>query len=194
MAYNVKDVFYLDTELTMPTATGLAESNTVQLDLSSYIDPIARGRSKGTGLAIYKVYWSVNSTSEGGQPGNMSETGSFRAGLIAGAGFGNQAGAVLTGQASFPSPNNALSVMGFDWYGARSTIANASTPGGETFTRTFLEPSIDVPYVVVRDNVCLMATMQTAMSTPSYISVRLECAQITLDQATLNQLLRTQTV
>jgi len=194
MAYDIKNVFYLDTELTMPTASGAGTSNTVQLDLSSYIDPIARGRSKGTGLAIYKVHWSLNSTSEGGQPGNMAETGSFRAGLIAGAGFGSQAAATLTGEASFPSPNNALSVFGFDWYGARSTIGNASTPGGLSFTRTFLEPSKDVPYIIVRDNVCLMATMQTAMSTPSYISVRLECAQITLDQATLNQLLRTQTV
>lgn len=194
MTYDIKNVFYLDTELTMPTATTAAKSNTVQLDLSSYIDPIARGRQKGTGLAIYKVHWSVNSTSEGGQPGNMTETGSFRAGLIAGAGFGAQAGATLTGEASFPSPNNALSVFGFDWYGAKSTVANASTPGGETFTRTFLEPSKEVPYVVVRDNVCLMATMQTAMAVASYISVRLECAQVTLDQATLNQLLRTQTV
>jgi len=194
MAYDIKNVFYLDTELTMPTATGVAKSNTVQLDLSSYIDPIARGRSKGTGLAIYKVHYSVNSTSEGGLPPTVSETGSFRAGLIAGAGFGTQAAATLTGEASFPSPNNALSVFGFDFYGAKTTIANASTPGGETFSRTFLEPSKDVPYVVVRDNVCLMATMLTAMSTASYISVRLECAQITLDQATLNQLLRTQTV
>jgi len=194
MAYDIKNVFYLDTELSMPTASGVGKSNTVQLDLSSYIDPIARGRSKGTGLAIYKVHWSLNSTSEGGQPGNISEQGSFRAGLIAGAGFGSQAGATLTGEASFPSPNNALSVFGFDWYGATTAAGITAVPGGLTFTRTFLEPSKDVPYVVVRDNVCLMATMQTAMTTQSYISVRLECAQITLDQATLNQLLRTQTV
>ena len=100
----------------------------------------------------------------------------------------------LSGEASFPSPNNALTVMGFDWYGSKSTIVNASTPGGNTFTRTYVEPSKEVPYVVVRDNVCLMATMLTAMSTNSFISVRLECAQVTLDQATLNQLLRTQTV
>jgi len=194
MAYDIKNVFYLDTELTMPTGSAASTSNTVQLDLSSYIDPIARGRSKGTGLAIYKVHYAVTSASEGGKPTVMTEAGSFRAGLIAGAGFGSQNGATLTGEASFPSPNNALAVFGVDWYGARSAIGNASNPGGETFTRTFLEPSKDVPYVVVRDNVCLMATMLTAMSTVSYIGVRLECAQITLDQATLNQLLRTQTV
>jgi len=192
MTYDLKNVFYLDTELTMPTATSAGESNTVQLDLSSYIDPIARGRSKGTGLAIYKVHYSVSSASEGGKPDVVTQAGSFRAGIIAGAGFGNQAGATLTGEASFPSPNNALAVMGFDYYGAKATIANASVPG--PLNRSFLEPSEKVPYVVVRDNVCLMSTQLVAMSTAAYINVRLECAQVTLDQATLNQLLRTQTV
>jgi len=51
-----------------------------------------------------------------------------------------------------------------------------------------------VPYVVVRDNVCAVATIEVAMQTESYIHFRLECAQITLDQQTINQLLRTQTV
>jgi hypothetical protein len=192
MTYDLKNVFYLDTELTMPTASGAGTSNTVQLDLSSYIDPIARGRSKGTGLAIYKVHYSVSSSSEGGKPDVVTQAGSFRGGIIAGAGFGNQAGATLTGEASFPSPNNALAVMGFDYYGAKATIANASVPS--PMTRTFLEPSEKVPYVVVRDNVCLMSTQLVAMSTAAYVNVRLECAQVTLDQATLNQLLRTQTV
>ena len=192
MTYDLKNVFYLDTELTMPTASGAGTSNTVQLDLSSYIDPIARGRSKGTGLAIYKVHYSVSSSSEGGKPDVVGQEGSFRGGIIAGAGFGNQAGATLTGEASFPSPNNALAVMGFDYYGAKATVANASVPS--PLNRTFLEPSEKVPYVVVRDNVCLMATMLVGLSTAAYVNVRLECAQVTLDQATLNQLLRTQTV
>ena len=194
MTYDLKNVFYLDTELTMPltATTAPGESNTVQLDLSSYIDPIARGRSKGTGLAIYKVHYSVSSSSEGGKPDVMTQAGSFRGGLIAGAGFGNQAGATLTGTASFPSPNNALAVMGFDYYGPKSSIANGSVPG--PLNRNFLMPSEKVPYVVVRDNVCLMSTQLVAMSTAAYVNVRLECAQVTLDQATLNQLLRTQTV
>ena len=192
MTYDLKNVFYLDTELTMPTATSAGESNTVQLDLSSYIDPIARGRSKGTGLAIYKVHYSVSSSSEGGKPDVVTQAGSFRGGIIAGAGFGTQAGATLTGEASFPSPNNALAVMGFDYYGAKATIANASVPS--PMSRSFLMPSEKVPYVVVRDNVCLMSTQLAAMTTAAYVNVRLECAQVTLDQATLNQLLRTQTV
>ena len=192
MAYDIKNVFYLDTELSLPTSVDADKSATVQLDLSSYIDPISRGRSKGTGLAIYKVHYSVSSASEGGKPDVVTQAGSFRGGLIAGAGFGTQSNVTLSGTASFPSPNNALAVMGFDYYGAKATIANASVPG--PLNRTFLEPSKEVPYVVVRDNVCLMATQLVAMSTDVYVNVRLECAQVTLDQATLNQLLRTQTV
>ena len=53
MAYNVKDVFYLSTSATIAAST--ANGGSAQLDLSAYIDPIARGRTKGTGLAIYKV-------------------------------------------------------------------------------------------------------------------------------------------
>ena len=60
----------------------------------------------------------------------------------------------------------------------------------------YVMPSKDVPYVIVRDNVCLVYNVSTSKTfeSNSKIAVRLECAQITLDQATLNQLLRTQTV
>ena len=57
MAYDLKNVFYLDTSTTITKAT--AGGGSAQLDLSSYIDPIARGRAKGTGLAIYKVHYSI---------------------------------------------------------------------------------------------------------------------------------------
>lgn len=192
MAYDIKDVFYLDTELAMPTATGAGEANTVQLDLSAYIDPIARGRTKGTGLAIYRISHSISGTSEGKQPVGMTATGSFRCGIIAGAGLGSQAGATLSGTANQATANNPLAVYGFDYYTPKSSIANASMPS--PINVTFLTPTKEVPYVCVRDNVCAVATMSVAMGTLSYVSFRLECAQISLDQATLNQLLRTQTV
>ena len=175
------------------TATTPADtSNTVQLDLSSYIDPIARGRTKGTGLAIYKVHYSVSSSSEGSKPDVMTQAGSFRGGLVAGAGLGTQVSADLSGTANSVTANNALAVMGFDYYGPESVVANASVPG--PLNKTFLEPSKEVPYVVVRDNVCAVSTISQALTTTSYVSFRLECAQVKLDQATLNQLLRTQTV
>ena len=57
MAYDLKNVFYLDTEATISKTT--AGAGSAQLDLSAYVDPIARGRQKGTGLAIYKVHYSI---------------------------------------------------------------------------------------------------------------------------------------
>ena len=57
MAYNIKDVFYLSTSADVTKAT--AGFGSAQLDLSAYIDPIARGRTKGTGLAVYKAHFSV---------------------------------------------------------------------------------------------------------------------------------------
>ena len=56
MAYNTKGVFYLDTSIATTTSTG---DGIATLDLSSYVQPIARGRTKGQGLAIYKVWWDI---------------------------------------------------------------------------------------------------------------------------------------
>ena len=195
MAYNVKDVFFLDLDLTLPASGGAGAMQSTQLDLSAYIDPIARGRQKGTGLAIYKVHYDISGTTDGYRPVGLAETGSMRHGLIAGAGLGTQAGATFTGSANSPTANNPLTVYGADYYGPKSTVANASVPGGETFTRTFVEPSKDVPYICVRDNVCAVAMYgDDDFGTLSYVAYRLECAIVTLDQATLNQLIRTQTV
>jgi len=195
MAYDIKDVFYLDTELTLNTATSAGESESVQLDLSAYIDPIARGKTKGTGLAIYKVHYSISATSEGYRPIGIAESGVIRAGLIAGAGLGTQTGATLSGTANSPTANNPLAVMAFDWYGPDAYTGITAAPGvPNPMNGVFLEPSKEVPYVCVRDNVCAVSTAGVAMQTLSYVSFRLECAQIKLDQATLNQLLRTQTV
>ena len=71
-------------------------------------------------------------------------------------------------------------------------VANASTT--PSMYNNLMAPSTEVPYVVVRDNVCLVYDVGDNMTTEAIVSVRLECAQVTLDQATLNQLLRTQTV
>ena len=62
------------------------------------------------------------------------------------------------------------------------------------FPNTGVMPSVEVPYVIVRDNVCLQYQVHDQMTEATTLSVRLEVAQISLDQATLNQLLRTQTV
>jgi len=189
MAYNIKDVFYLSTSATISAAT--AGAGSAQLDLSAYIDPIARGRTKGTGLAVYKVHFDVSET---GAPECIddAEAGSFRAGLVAGLGIGDNATNAVSLSNNIFNFTNSLLVASYDFYGPKSMIANASTT--PAMYNNMLLPSTDVPYVIVRDNVCLCYDTGANMTTESVVSVRLECAQITLDQATLNQLLRTQTV
>ena len=191
MAYDLKNVFYLDTSATITKAT--AGGGSAQLDLSAYIDPIARGRQKGTGLAIYKTHYSVTNVEDASEVApEPSETGVLTYGLIAGAGTGD----LTTGNLQIPAgaftfdTSNQLLVSAGNFYGAAS--AATSTPIG----MDYIMPSKDVPYVVVRDNVCLQYNVSTSQQfeSNSTLAVRLECAIITLDQATLNQLLRTQTV
>jgi len=191
MGYNIKDIFYLSTEATITAGTSNAGS--AQLDLSAYIDPIARGRTKGTGLAVYKVDWLVQDNVDSGIM-KVTEAGAFSYGLLAGAGLGDQAtGAITTTEASF-SATNALCIESGAYYGLKTTIANASTPGVTDLSTKWMTTSTEVPYVIVRDNVCLVYNVTTNMTNDSILGCRLSVAQISLDQATLNQLLRTQTV
>ena len=185
MAYNLKDVFYLSTSATITAATGGA--GTAQLDLSAYIDPIARGRTKGTGLAIYKAHFMMNDDAES-EPIKVGDAGVMSYGLIAGLGVGDNATGTTSLAADAMIATQNLLVAGGTFYGP-------GTAGyvGDGFSNQIM-PSKDVPYVIVRDNVCLAYSVQDNFANTCILSVRLECAQVTLDQATLNQLLRTQTV
>jgi hypothetical protein len=193
MAYDIKDVFYLDTSATVTKAT--AGGGSTQLDLSAYIDPIARGRQKGTGLAIYKVHYSVLNSENGNIVApDDGEAGILTASLQAGLGIGDNAtGTIATASSSagFAADNNLL-VSAMNYYGPGSILSGAAT----SVPMEYLSPSEKVPYVIVRDNVCLVYNVDSAktMVNDVTIAVRMECAQVTLDQATLNQLLRTQTV
>ena len=191
MAYDMKQVFYLDTTLDLTNGAGGGAST--QLDLSAYVDPIARGRQKGTGLAIYKVHFSVDDAASNDPPG-VTETGYFRSALIAGLGTGEAAVSAVTFENNIINAANDLAVAGFDWYGADAFGTAVYSMSPSMTPQKWLEPSEKVPYVIVRDNVCLVAEVGANLSSAAKVSCRIECAQVTLDQATLNQLLRTQTV
>jgi len=194
MAYDLKNVFYLDTEATITKAT--AGTGTAQLDLSAYIDPIARGRQKGTGLAVYKAHFAVINTEDTDEfaPEN-SETGCMAFSLQAGLGAGDTATGAGAALKSLYELTNNLMVAGGYFYGPASGSGVAGSQATPMMSM-YVEPSEKVPYVIVRDNVCLTYSVSDSakFESNSTLSVRLECAQISLDQATLNQLLRTQTV
>ena len=114
-------------------------------------------------------------------------------GLLAGAGLGDIATTTGTTFAeTMFQATNALLIASEQFFGPKSMVANACTTPNMIVPG--MKPSTEVPYVVVRDNVCLTYNIGDAITAASTLSVRLECAQVTLDQATLNQLLRTQTV
>jgi len=83
-------------------------------------------------------------------------------------------------------------IAGIDYYSPASTGADKDIPSSSGFV--FLEPTPDVPYIVVRDNIGMVAVDMINTTASMKVGVRLSCAIITLDQSTLNQLLRTQTV
>jgi len=193
MAYDIKSVFYLDTTLALVNGAGGGAST--QLDLSAYIDPIARGRAKGTGLAVYKTHFSVDDGSSNDPAGvNVTDTGIFRAALIAGLGSGEQAVSAITFANNTINAANDLAIAGFDYYSADAFGTGVYGMSPSMTPQLWLEPSEKVPYVIVRDNVCLVAEVAANFSNAVNVTCRMEVAQITLDQATLNQLLRTQTV
>ena len=183
MAYNLKDVFFLDAFIETTTGAG---DGLATLDVSSYVQPIVRKGQKATGLAIYKVHWDVYDAGTN-RPMAPATTGVFRAAVMSD--LGNPAAAVpdVSINPNVLTVANDLAVSIMDWWGG-------GTAAGDPAPKVWLEPSADVPYVIVRDTINLFVSIPTATSVSAHVAVRLECAQITLDMATLNQLLRTQTV
>jgi len=183
MAYNVKDVFFLDASAETTTGAGDFAST---LDISAYVQPVVRKREKPTGLAIYKVHWDISpAASNDAVP--PATTGVFRAAIFSDLGLpASVVGAVAIAN-DVINTGNDLAVSVIDYWGG-------GTAAGDPHPMVWLEPSTDVPYVIVRDTIQLVGSISTATSISLDIRVRLECAQITLDMATLNQLLRTQTV
>ena len=94
-------------------------------------------------------------------------------------------GASLTNETL--AADNDLMISGVDFWAG-------GTADGDPPPHVWLEPSTEVPYIVVRDQVNLMLSVTTAMNNAVNVNVRMECGILTLDSATLNQLLRTQTV
>jgi len=182
----MKDVFFLNTNLTVEDAT--AGDTTTQLDVSSYVNTIARRGVKGQGLAIYRVEWSISSNDDESDPVAETETGIFRAALLAGAGLGtNVTGVLALGASNKLGPSNDNLIAGMDFYGGAG--------GGNTapYFNEFISPSKEVPFIVVRDNVCLVASQEANAAVDIVVTIRMECALVTLGTDVLNQLLLTQT-
>jgi hypothetical protein len=188
MAYDLKSVFYLDTQFDLAASTGANTETGITMDISAYIDPVATARSTGTGLAIYKAHFDYG-FSDGNSPMPSDETASARLACVVGdLGFTSGAGAVALNQ-------NMLSTDNQNMIAAQDFYPPSNTGFAGVYEGTVIQPSTDVPYIVVRDTINLVAGLGNQATTNAMnVSVRLECAQVKLSGAVLNQLLRTQTV
>ena len=192
MSYNLKDVFYLGASHTFAASTygsGGIEGN-IPIDISAYVDPIAKGRSRGQGLAVYRVHQQGAGDGTGNIPSN-TDAGSGVFGLTVKpyATSGDNSTALESGDLT---PESDLLIWG-GFYTSPATMVPGQ--GSGMTAEVFCEPSDEVPYVCVRDTIfhCFETTQGLSADDDYYVSYRLECAMITLDTATLNQLLRTQT-
>jgi len=196
MAYNYKDVFYLSAqhEMDKDTYASSGVEGIVPLDVSAYVDPIARGKSRGTGLALYRVHMDASKSAQGGAIAVL-EKGQMRMGLTVkeyattGDGVTGISGDQLTSSSD-------LLAWGADFWGrtnpSGASTTNVTNSAGPDMN-VFLKPSDEVPYIIVRDSLNWIFTSGAAFVADVFWSLRLECAQVTLDTNTLNQLLRTQT-
>ena len=192
MAYNLKDVFYLGATHEYPHGTyGSANiEGNIPIDISAYVDPIAKGRQRGQGLAVYKVHYQV-AGSASGVPQLAADEGMAAFGLTVKpySDSGDNSGELESGDLR---PDSDLAIFLANFHSPANMVPGL---GGGSNGTVILEPSTEVPYVCVRDTIFQIFQSGVAMSSGDsmFISYRMECALVTLDTATLNQLLRTQT-
>lgn len=190
MSYDLKNTFYLGFSHEWSNGAWTAKDSVQPIDVSAYVDPIAKGRTRGQGLAVYKVHHALSSTA--GIPVDNSETGTY--GMALSVKPYTSTGDLLSGvvESGDLSPSNDLVIQSDQYVGCATSAAVANSANGGLLIEQ-CKPSEKVPYVVVRDTIYAIMSSGTAMDDDTLNTYRLECAMITLDTATLNQLLRTQT-
>jgi len=192
MAYNLKDVFYLSAqhEFAHGTYGSAGIEGAIPLDVSAYVDPISKGRSKGQGLAIYKVHAQVAGDTTGTQ-GIPTDLGQANYGLTVKPFTVSGDAITQLGAPDLSCASDLAIYLGSYTAGGTASAGMSCPPMGQSY----LEPSADVPYVVVRDTIFQIFETSVGMSSADsmVVSYRMECAMISLDSSTLNQLLRTQT-
>ena len=194
MTYNLKDVFYLGAthEYASSVYNAAAKEGNIPMDISAFVNSVGSKRQRGQGLAIYKVHAQVAGDASGSPPAAADAgQGTYGLSVKPYATSGDDSGAIEVGDLT---PESDLLIWG-SFLTQPGSLAPGQGGGGNSGNDPFVEPSTEVPYVAVRDTIYQLFRTSVGLSEDDsvYISYRLECAMVTLDTATLNQLLRTQT-
>jgi hypothetical protein len=185
MAYDLKNVFFLGFEHQYDNGAWTAKDSVQPIDVSAYVDPISKGRSRGQGLAVYRI--SHHLTASGGGPILPAEVAWMTMALSVKpyTTTGDIIDVVADGDLL---PSNDLVIQGDSFQG------EGTSPNGDANVLVeYVSPTEKVPYVVVRDTIFAVMSNAKAITADIKTGYRMECAMISLDTATLNQLLRTQT-
>ena len=190
MAYNLKNVFYLGFRHEYANGAWTGKDSIQPIDVSAYVDPISKGRAKGQGLAVYRVHHALQSDAE--TPVKETETAEMGMALTVKP-YTTTGDLLASGiESGDLAPSSDLVIQADQFMGSSSTSAVSNCAVGNLLIET-CAPSDSVPYVVVRDTIFSAMTSAAAIAADIVTSYRMECAMISLDTATLNQLLRTQT-
>ena len=189
MAYDLKNVFYLGFFHEYSNGAWTAKDSVQPIDVSAYVDPISKGRTRGQGLAVYRV--SHQLTSAGGDPIESDETAQMTMALSVKP-YTTTGDIIDTIADGDLMPSSDLVIQSDQFVGSGTTSAVANSAIGNLLIET-CSPTEKVPYVVVRDTIFAIMSSGKAINADIKTGYRLECAMISLDTATLNQLLRTQT-
>ena len=130
MTYDLKNVFYLGNNQEYAGGTAASKEWVNPIDVSSYVDPISKGRSRGQGLAVYKVHTSWQKD-DGGPPLVAEEAGFTMA--LSVKPF-TTTGDVLAGEILFGDmqASNDLVIYGQQWIGGTYGGALNGTPNQQT--------------------------------------------------------------
>ena len=190
MAYDLKNVFYLGFRHEYANGAWTGKDSIQPIDVSAYVDPISKGRTRGQGLAVYKVHHALQSDAE--TP--VKETETAEMGMALTVKPYTTTGDLLSSgiESGDLAPSSDLVIQADQFMVSSSTSSVANCAVGNLLIET-VKPSKEVPYVVVRDTIFSAMTSAAAINADLVTSYRMECAMISLDTATLNQLLRTQT-
>ena len=190
MAYNLKNVFYLGFRHEYANGAWTGKDSIQPIDVSAYVDPISKGRAKGQGLAVYRVHHALQASGE--TPVKETETAEMGMALTVKP-YTTTGDLLASGiESGDLAPSSDLVIQADQFMGSSSTSAVSNSAVGNLLIET-CAPSDSVPYVVVRDTIFSAMTSAAAIAADIVTSYRMECAMISLDTATLNQLLRTQT-
>ena len=190
MAYDLKNVFYLGFRHEYANGAWTGKDSIQPIDVSAYVDPISKGRAKGQGLAEYRVHHALQSDAE--TPVKETETAEMGMALTVKP-YTTTGDLLASGiESGDLAPSSYLVIQADQFMGSSSTSAVSNCAVGNLLIET-CAPSDSVPYVVVRDTIFSAMTSAAAIAADIVTSYRMECAMISLDTATLNQLLRTQT-